>query len=489
MGLLCSTDDSTSFASNSQVALLTESVETRKRNSEVALATHRRAINELLLGWLIQKEEIEYRCEIGRGGFGAVHLARYRNMDVAVKKMYPTPMEDFGLFDYDDDDGDDANTTSRVSKVTVKMLQQMEVGMMMRLRHPRLVAFLGAGELTEPTRGIFVVLEYVDGGDLATRLKRSREDHEKVSANSASQAETSFASTFTWKSRLQCACDIAEGMHYIHSKGRVHRDLKSMNVLCDAAGRAKIADLGLATSIECYGSKSDMIKFSAKRDKLESSGSKEDCNGVPHVQDATAWTGTSSWMAPEITFVDQKTKKATYGNAVDVYSFGVVMWEIMTKRLPWRDENLKFDHEILKLVKEGRRPEATKKEIDSSPEGWVELMWKCWAGDPSYRPTFKHIKEILDDMLVRYSREIVQLDENVLKKEMKMLLNEVDHLVKKKMYHEAARVYDKYLVVEKTMNEAKCARLKREKTKKMRRKEWRHTIVKQNKNDLNVHEV
>ena len=72
---------------------------------------------------------------------------------------------------------------------------------------------------------------------------------------------------------------------------------------------------------------------------------------------------------------------------------------------------------------------------------------------------------------------------------MKMLLNEVDHLVKKKMYHEAARVYDKYLVVEKTMNEAKCARLKREKTKKMRRKEWRHTIVKQNKNDLNVHEV
>jgi hypothetical protein len=39
------------------------------------------------------------------------------------------------------------------------------------------------------------------------------------------------------------------------------------------------------------------------------------------------------------------------------------------------------------------------------------------------------------------------------------------------------------------MNEAKCARLKREKTKKMRRKEWRHTIVKQNKNDLNVHEV
>jgi serine/threonine protein kinase len=456
MGAFCSSNDDDGGQPHLDDPLLPQT----KRKSKIAATLHRKAINELLLGWLIQKEEIEYKYEIGRGGFGAVHLAKYRNLDVAVKKMFPTPMEDFGMFDAESDDDDEQSAAathpySIVNKVTVKMLQQLEVGMMMRLRHPRIVAFLGAGELTEPMRGIFVVLEYVAGGDLTTRLRNARQDRDQEK-----KSGESTASMFTWKSRIQCACDIAEGMQYIHSKGMVHRDLKSMNVLCDAAGRAKIADLGLATSIEHYGSATRKM------------------NGAKHrVKDATGWTGTSSWMAPEISLVDAKTRKATYGNAVDVYSFGVVMWEIMTKRLPWRDRDLRFDHEILNRVKEGRRPEATDKEMDESPLGWVELMWKCWAGDSTYRPCFSDIKNQLDDMLVRYSREIANVDETLLKKEMKLLSNEIDKLVKLKLFHEAARVHDKYLVVEGTMKEAKGARIKRGKIKTLKRNEPRHTIV------------
>ena len=49
---------------------------------------------------------------------------------------------------------------------------------------------------------------------------------------------------FTW------ACDIAEGMCFIHSKGFAHRDLKSSNVLFDAATtRAKVSDFGMARQI------------------------------------------------------------------------------------------------------------------------------------------------------------------------------------------------------------------------------------------------
>ena len=82
------------------------------------------------------------------------------------------------------------------------------------------------------------MLEYVGGGGLCAALKaRSRGWWKHLS----------FHPTYLpWSMRLQCACDIAEGMEFIHSKGLVHRDLKSMNVLVDHSGRCKIADLGLA---------------------------------------------------------------------------------------------------------------------------------------------------------------------------------------------------------------------------------------------------
>ena len=51
---------------------------------------------------------------------------------------------------------------------------------------------------------------------------------------------------FPWIDRIRCAMDVAEGMVYIHSQGFLHRDLKSLNILCDQSGRSMIADLGLA---------------------------------------------------------------------------------------------------------------------------------------------------------------------------------------------------------------------------------------------------
>ena len=111
---------------------------------------------------------------------------------------------------------------------------------MMRLRHPRIVTFLGAGEIIDPPLvgddvprvGIFVMLEYAAGGDLIHRLKKA----------------AGSITLLPWVERIQCALDIAEGMVYIHSEGYIHRDLKSLNILCDKNKKCMIADLGLTCS-------------------------------------------------------------------------------------------------------------------------------------------------------------------------------------------------------------------------------------------------
>jgi serine/threonine protein kinase len=130
--------------------------------------------------------------------------------------------------------------TIGVDKLTQAMLSNVEISVMMRLRHPRIVTFLGAGEIVDPPMegddvprvGIFVMLEYAAGGDLIHRLKNA----------------AGSITLFPWVERIQCALDIAEGMVYIHSEGFIHRDLKSLNILCDKNNRCMIADLGLTCS-------------------------------------------------------------------------------------------------------------------------------------------------------------------------------------------------------------------------------------------------
>jgi serine/threonine protein kinase len=110
---------------------------------------------------------------------------------------------------------------NQMNEVSRAMLENLEVGVMMRLRHPRIVTFLGAGEIIDPPMegddvprvGIFVMLEYAAGGDLTHRLAAAGNSRRK----------------FPWKDRVKCAMDIAEGMAFIHSEGFIHRDLKSLN--------------------------------------------------------------------------------------------------------------------------------------------------------------------------------------------------------------------------------------------------------------------
>src|SRR5208283_2783874 len=91
------------------------------------------------------------------------------------------------------------------------------------LDHPSIVPVHDVGSTDEFP--CFVVSKYIDGTDLATRLKQSRLSiHEAV----------------------ELVATVAEALHFAHKQGLVHRDIKPGNILLDKVGKPFVADFGLA---------------------------------------------------------------------------------------------------------------------------------------------------------------------------------------------------------------------------------------------------
>src|SRR5262249_25175147 len=95
--------------------------------------------------------------------------------------------------------------------------------MVARLRHPHIVGVHGVGRA--PDGGYFLVMDLVEGPDLARRLKQG-----PVPAHEA----------------VEVVAQVADAVEHGHRRGVIHRDLKPSNVLLDGDGRAMVTDFGLA---------------------------------------------------------------------------------------------------------------------------------------------------------------------------------------------------------------------------------------------------
>ncbi|CAI5795964.1 interleukin-1 receptor-associated kinase 1 isoform X1 [Podarcis lilfordi] len=202
--------------------------------------------------------------KIGEGGFGCVYQARLRNTVYAVKRLKEEAELDW--------------TVIKNSFVT-------EVEKLSRFRHPNIVEF--AGYCAE--QGHFcLVYVFLPQGSLEDHLRRQR------------------GPCLSWAQRLHIAVGTARAIQFLHSDSPslIHGDVKSSNILLDAALTPRLADFGLA-------------RFSRRPKQGGLSSSLGRTQTV---------RGTLAYLPPEY------VRTGMLSTAIDVFSFGVVLLEILTGR-------------------------------------------------------------------------------------------------------------------------------------------------------------
>ncbi len=185
---------------------------------------------------------------------------------------------------------------------------------------------------------------------------------------------------------LQIAHQICSGMEYLLSMGIIHRDLKPENILLNdshthAVGQNHFELPGGRRSKnqhERYPFITKLCDFGLARYLPNARGGCDLSNLT-----MTATVGTPAFMAPEV--VSQRAH-AHYNSKSDVYSFGMLLWCMATGKIPYQDEGVMNVFALAIQVAEGLRP------LIPETCQLKSLIEKCWANDPSDRPSFTEIQ-------------------------------------------------------------------------------------------------
>mmetsp|Transcript_8119 Transcript_8119/g.17635 ORF Transcript_8119/g.17635 Transcript_8119/m.17635 type:complete len:862 (+) Transcript_8119:82-2667(+) len=274
--------------------------------------------------WEVDREQVKKEVLVGTGVTASVFRGSWRGTTVALKEVdWPT-----------------AAMTARAVQAFHR-----ELRVLVKLRHPNLVLFMGASTKTRP---LVLLCEFCEGGPLYHYV------------HNLPQLQLS------WKQKLKMCLDAAMGLNFLHTctPAVVHRDVKSLNLLLvqpieDEHDKPflKVADFGLS--------------------RIRST---EDIH-------MTMSAGTYHWMAPEV------LSGRMYDEKVDIYSFAIVMYEVICRRMPFEETGLK-PLAIALQVAQGGRPDLALVP-DGCPPDMVILMERSWQAVPAERPPFG---EIIDDL-------------------------------------------------------------------------------------------
>jgi serine/threonine protein kinase len=163
-----------------------------------------------------------------------------------------------------------------------------------------------------------------------------------------------------WHYKITNLRYIMLGLAKIHHVNIIHRDLHSGNILLGKHNDAKISDLGTSKSAT----------------ENDNNNDNEDSNVY----------GIIPYVAPEV------LQGRKYTKASDIYSFGMIMWELMVGRRPFWDRN--HNTELIIDICDGLRPPI----ITNAPDGYIDLMKKCWHSDPEKRPKADEISNKFIEM-------------------------------------------------------------------------------------------
>jgi WD40 repeat protein len=272
--------------------------------------------------------EYEILGELGRGAMGIVYKARHEQLPraVALKMLLGGEFAREGY-----------RSRFRAEAEAVALLQ-----------HPNIVQLFDIGEwlaLGSAVPAPYFTLEYVDGGNLNTRL------------DGKPQQPTQAA---------EWLLILARAVHYAHGQGIVHRDLKPSNVLLTAEGTLKLCDFGVA--------------------KVSAGSSLETLGGQ--------LVGTPEYMAPEQ--ADGQARLA--GPEADVYALGAILYTMLTGRPPFQSASILDTLERVRT----QEPVSPRRLQPSVPRDLETICLVCLHKDPRRRyPTAAALAEDLDRFLAR----------------------------------------------------------------------------------------
>lgn len=247
--------------------------------------------------------------KLGAGSFGNVYKGNYLGIDVAIKEVLPSN-------DYD-----------------VAKYFEREWRLMKECRHPNVVLYLGLSRAPDPDGRIFIISEFIDGGNLRSYI------HDKHRP-------------LPWRLRISFATDIARALAYLHARRCIHRDLKGENLLVTANGRLKVTDFGFARIAARNADESRRLTF----------------------------CGTDSYMSPEILQGEE------FDLPTDIFSLGVIFCELGARTLA-DDHHFKRAAPSFTLD----AAEVRKRMSPGCPDAFVSLCLDCTRFEPGERPNTREI--------------------------------------------------------------------------------------------------